>query len=146
MCSTFLKKINKFQSQKVVWLFNLLKFLNLCSQKMRFLGFFSLIFVALLINLAYSRHLAPIGNQKDILASSTCNIVENVLSSQHCTQDILIVNMGNIVSIATVNTIASCIGDEHAVVISDLKVPLVEKSLRKASAIIVISDILSMVS
>ncbi|KAL7014266.1 hypothetical protein ACKWTF_015838 [Chironomus riparius] len=70
------------------------------------------------------------------LPISICKITNDVISSKVYTQDILIGNFGSKVWLTTVNDIVECIDDRAAVVVTDFKTEIKEKSLRKASIII----------
>ena len=70
------------------------------------------------------------------LAKSICKITNDVINSRADTQDILIGNLGGQIWSSTINDIIQCIDDRNAVVLTDFKTKITEKSLKKASVTI----------
>ncbi|CAG9811085.1 unnamed protein product [Chironomus riparius] len=70
------------------------------------------------------------------LSNYVCKIIKDLLKSNSSTQDVLIGNIGGKMWSSTINYIAGCVGHKDAVVVSDFKKPLTEKTLRKASIIV----------
>ena len=70
------------------------------------------------------------------LPKSICKIINDVTNSKTDTQDILIGSSGGKVQSSTINDIIECIDDKNAVVLTDLRTKVAEKTLRKATVII----------
>ena len=87
----------------------------------------------------------PAVNQNQHLADFACKVTMDVVSSQSHTQDILIGNLGGKSQSLMVNDITKCIADENLVTVTDLKTPMTEKNLRKASVAILVADKIDLV-
>ncbi|KAL7014270.1 hypothetical protein ACKWTF_015841 [Chironomus riparius] len=74
------------------------------------------------------------------LANDICKITNDLTRSSTDTQDILVGNVGGQAWSSTVNDIITCIDDRNAVVVMDFKHKITEKSLRKASVVILILE------
>lgn len=70
------------------------------------------------------------------LANYVCKITKDLQKSKTDTQDVLIGNLDDKSWTSTVNDIAGCIISDSAVVVSDFKKVLDEKSLKKAAIIV----------
>ena len=114
---------------------------------MKITAIFLILSASLLINSSSTLH-SPIlvANQNENLANFACKVTKDVVNSEPHTQDILIVNMAGNTHSVMINDITKCIGEGNSVILSDLKAPLIEKNLRKASLIILVMDKLDLVS
>ncbi|CAG9811090.1 unnamed protein product [Chironomus riparius] len=95
-------------------------------------------FLAILIlNLTCSTNLIIKTLQDDKrLSNYICKITKDITKAKSDTQDVLIGNLGGNMWSSTINYIAGCVGSDTAVVLSGFKDVLTEKTLRKASVII----------
>ncbi|CAG9811086.1 unnamed protein product [Chironomus riparius] len=96
-------------------------------------------FLALLIlNSTFSTNfiLKTSQNEKK-LSNYVCKVIKEITKAKNDTQDVLIGNLSGKLWSSTVNDIAGCVGQEAAVVLSDFKMLLKEKTLRKAAVIII---------
>ncbi|KAL7013021.1 hypothetical protein ACKWTF_015154 [Chironomus riparius] len=74
------------------------------------------------------------------LSSYVCKVTKDIISSKSNTQDILIGNLGEKMWSSTVNDIAGCFGQDTAIVVSDFNSIVTEKTLRKATMVILTFD------
>lgn len=82
-----------------------------------------------------------------ILPNYVCKVTKDILKSTTDTQDVLIGNLGGKFQAKIVNDIAGCLsGADNAVVLTDLKDKMTEKTLRKAAVVILVFDDVEQVS
>ena len=95
-------------------------------------------FLALLIfNSTISTNFILKTSQNDKkLSNYVCKVTKDITRTKSNIQDVLIGNLGGELWTSTVNGIAGCIGSETAVVVSDFKSILTDKTLRKAAVVI----------
>jgi len=91
----------------------------------------------LLLNSTFSTNfiLKASSNDKK-LSNYVCKIIKDITKSKSVTQDVLIGNLREKMWSSTINDIAGCVGDGNGVVVSDFKEALTEKTLRKATLMI----------
>ncbi|CAG9806900.1 unnamed protein product [Chironomus riparius] len=80
----------------------------------------------------HSKHSS--GNAK--LVKSICETINDVVRTNSETKDIMIANLGSKVWSATLNDIMQCINDDNPVLLTDFHAVTKDKSLRKASIVI----------
>ena len=108
---------------------------------------FSAIFLTFCAFFTYSSHHSlSIEVESNNLANYACTIAKQALKSQQNTQDILIINNILYMESNLINLITGCIPKDNPIVLHNLRMPLTEKTLRKASLVVLLSDALSPVS
>lgn len=89
------------------------------------------------LTLAFSENMIlEESSDNKVLSNYVCNITKAVLKLKTDTQDVLISNLGYTDNRSDINGIIECLGDVSAVIVSDFKKQLIERSLRKAAVII----------
>lgn len=98
---------------------------------------FMLLLLLCIFNRTFSMYFILKVSQNDKnLANYVCKITKDLQKSKTDTQDVLIGNLDDKSWTSTVNDIAGCIISDSAVVVSDFKKVLDEKSLKKAAIIV----------
>lgn len=80
------------------------------------------------------------------LSKNICKITNDIINSKTDTQDILVGNFGGKMWPSTINNILQCIDDKAPVVVVDVRTKLTDKSLRKASVMILMMHSLNEVN
>ena len=80
------------------------------------------------------------------LSNYVCKVTKDITKSKIDTQDVLIGNLGGELWSSTVNDIAGCVKSDTAVIVSDFKTSLTEKTLRKAALVVLTCNKLDKVS
>ncbi|KAL7011241.1 hypothetical protein ACKWTF_014183 [Chironomus riparius] len=91
--------------------------------------------IAVSLALIFSTSIA-INPQLNSLSNFVCKVAMDVLISQNHTQDVLIGYLGGKSKSTVLNDVISCISHEYSVVVTDLKSPMTDKGLKKASIMI----------
>lgn len=70
------------------------------------------------------------------LSNFVCKIIKAITKTKNDTQDVLVGNLGGKLWSSTVNDIAGCVGRGSAVVVSNFGDLVTEKTLRKATVVV----------
>ena len=90
-------------------------------------------------------HFINITRSQD-LVNFTCKVTSSITSSYLHTQDVLIANIASNLQVSMIDEMTKCIGVNTAVLVTDLRVPMTEETLRKAAVVIFVVNSFNKVS
>ena len=108
-----------------------------------FVSFSTLLFISLAHNENFISK--KLSNDKR-LSNYICNVTRNIIESKTDTQDVLVKNLGGEIWSSEINDIVGCIEDVSAVIVNDFDKVLTRVTLRKATVIILMMNIVTTVS
>lgn len=104
---------------------------------MKIVKIFGIVSLLFLLNSSLSTSYKPKYSVNDQnLSNSVCKIINEIIKSRTAITDIFIGNLGGQSWSSTINDITKCINDGIAIVTADMSKKITEKTLRKASVII----------